>query len=78
MRLNLTANMFVTPEGKLNYNISFHITVPKMGSESKSLVVYSRQVSKLQDAETKKFNHFTSILHFLHQFFKIIFARTFF
>ena len=31
MRLNLTANMFVTPEGKLNYDISFHITVPKNG-----------------------------------------------
>ena len=58
----------------------YHFTLPyrKMGSESKSLVVYSRQVSKLQDVETKTFNHFTSILQFLHQFFKIIFARTFF
>ena len=58
----------------------YHFTLPyrKMVSESKRLVVYSKQVSKLQDAETKKFNHFTSILQFLHQFFKIIFARTFF
>ena len=47
-------------------------------SEFKSLVVYSRQVSKFQDAENKKFNNFTSILQFLHQLFKIFFARTFF